>query len=113
MTTLPLSNRGPRALVWLSRLASPLLVMLLAGCDTNPFDPAQQPEVTVTDLSVAGIFIEWQPAGAQLVRVYRGSIAGDGYGESLMWSIAANTKNSLMSGVRYGASPTEGTTDVP
>lgn len=104
------SNRGPG----LRRQAAiPVLVVLGAACDVNPYDPAQQPRVTVTQVAPGpAVTIEWQPAGAQLVRVYRGSAAGDGYGDSLVWSIAAVTKNSLPSRVTYGATPTGGTADV-
>jgi len=87
-----------------------------SGCDANPFDPTQQPQVVVT--AGAGrsstVVVSWQPAGAQLVRVYRGATAGDGYTPGLVWSIAATSANSLTSGVIYGtASPTGGQTDVP
>lgn len=97
----------------LSRLAIPLLVVSATACDTNPYDPAQQPRVTVSrPAGGSTVVIEWQPAGAQLVRVYRGSVAGDGYDDRLMWSIAASARNGLTSGVPYGASPSGGTTDV-
>lgn len=87
---------------------------LASACTANPYDPSQKPVVAANTTSTAPhLTITWQPAGAQLVRVYRGSVAGDGYGESLMWSIAANSSNSLASGVLYGhASPSGGTTDV-
>ncbi len=91
--------------------ATGLLALLAAACDRNPYDPAQQPRVTVTVRAGVPV-IEWQPSGAQLVRVYQGATAGDGYGERLMWSIAATTRNSLASGVAYGAAPAGGTTDV-
>ena len=101
-----------RALADRPRCAAALLVMLAAACDVNPHDPAQEPRVTVTQGAAGSPIIAWQPAGAQLVRVYRGARAGDGYGPDLMWSIAASTKNSLASGVSYGAAPIGGTTDV-
>jgi hypothetical protein len=88
----------------------------VAACDANPFDATQQPQVAVAAGSgkSSTVVITWQPAGAQLVRVYRGAAAGDGYTASLMWSIAATSANSLASGVIYGtASPTGGQTDVP
>lgn len=95
------------------RIAIPLLLLAL-GCDSNPFDATQQPVVAVTQGSVAGdVTIAWQPSGAQLVRVYRGATAGSGYTETLVWSIAATTPNSLVSGVRYGATPSGATTDAP
>ena len=86
------------------------------GCDANPFDVTQQPQVVLT--AGAGksstVIISWQPAGAQLVRVYKGATAGDGYTPDLMWSIAATSANSLTSAVIYGtASPAGGQTDTP
>lgn len=91
------------------------LLTLTTACDANPYDASQRPTVSVTSTPDAPfVRIVWQPDGAQLVRVYRGSVAGDGYGESLMWSIAASTGNSLSSGVAYGdPSPRGGSTDVP
>lgn len=85
--------------------------LALAACDVNPYDATQQPRVSVA--AGAPVVISWQPEGAQLVRVYRGSTAGDGYTSALVWSIAATSSNSLRSGVVYGASaPTGGTIDV-
>jgi hypothetical protein len=97
------------------RAASLMLLMLHgAACSINPHDPAQQPRVTVVQAAAdPAVTVHWQPEGAQLVRVYRGPVAGDGYGDSLMWSIAATDANGLQSGVAYGASPAAGTTDVP
>jgi hypothetical protein len=96
------------------RLFCAALAMVASACDSNPYDPAQAPRVTITRPDGGGtIRIEWQPAGAQLVRVYRGSAAGDGYTDQLMWSVAATSQNSLASGIAFGTSPTGGTTDVP
>ncbi len=91
------------------------LFVAAAGCDVNPYDASQRPTVSVTQISTSPfVVITWQPSGAQLVRVYRGPVAGDGYGESLWWSIAAASGNSLVSGVPYGdESPSGGSTDVP
>jgi hypothetical protein len=89
------------------------LAVLVSACDRNPYDPAQQPRVTVTPADGgATVAIEWEPEGAQLIRVYRGPTAGDGYTDQLMWSVAATSRNSLTSGIRYGAAPSGGTTDV-
>jgi len=96
--------------------AASLTLLLLHGaaCSINPYDPAQQPRVTVAQAAAdQAVTIHWQPEGAQLVLVYRGPVAGDGYGESLMWSIAATADNGLQSGMAYGSSPATGTTDVP
>lgn len=97
-----------------SVMRTAIALLLAMGCDSNPFDATQQPVVAVTQGAVAGdVTISWQPSGAQLVRVYRGATAGDGYTESLMWSIAATTQNSLVSPVRYGVAASGGTTDLP
>lgn len=108
-----LANRGRPLRLSSARAlcALPALLVTLA-CDSNPFDAAQQPSVKVTAASASAVVIQWQPAGAQLVRVYRGSTAGDGYGENLMWSIAASSKNGIASSVQYGALPSGATTDV-
>jgi hypothetical protein len=92
-----------------------ILAALVAGaCDVNPYDATQEPRVTVTQgAAESTVTIGWQPDGAQLVRVYRGGVAGDGYGEALQWSIVAEGENSLRSAVRYGEEPLGGATDVP
>lgn len=89
--------------------------VLVSACDSNPYDPSQKPVVAVTAIGASSqLQITWQPAGAQLVRVYRGAVAGDGYGANLMWSIAATGNNTLASGVSYGeATPAGGSTDFP
>lgn len=95
------------------RIIALLLTVTATACDRNPYDPTQQPRVTVTTTS-SPVLISWQPGGAQLVRVYRGATAGDGYTTALVWSLAASSKNSLSSGVAYGtAAPAGGATDVP
>lgn len=95
------------------RCAIALLAGAAAACDVNPDDPAQRPTVTVTQTPASGVAIGWHPEGAQLIRVYRGASAGDGYDVNLMWSVAATTQNSLRSLVSYGVAPSGGTTDVP
>ena len=93
------------------RSAALTLVVLAAACDSNPYDDSQRPRVSVVAAPTPAI--SWQPDGAQLVRVYRGTVAGDGYGPDLWWSIAATSRNSLVSGVTYGsASPAGGTVEV-
>ena len=88
-----------------------MLTMMLTGCDRNPYDESQRPVVNVSTAQ-SSVVINWQPEGAQLVRVYRGAVAGDGYTAELVWSIAATSKNSLRSGVSYGVtSPTGGNID--
>ena len=94
-----------------TRILACSALLLFAACDSNPYDATQRPRVSVVTAAVP--VISWTPQGAQLVRVYRGVVAGDGYGASLWWSIAATSKNSLQSGIAYGAtSPAGGTTDV-
>ncbi len=95
------------------RLLSFLLGLSVAasGCDRNPFDESQRPRVTVTRSGSVAVF-SWQPTGAQLVRVYRGATAGDGYGDRLVWSVGATSKNSIASGVTYGVVPVGGANDV-
>jgi hypothetical protein len=94
--------------------AMPIVVGLLLGCDSNPFDEAQVPQITVTPVvALPVVRFSWQPAGAQLLRVYRGPAAGDGYSDALVWSIAATGNNTLVSGLEYGDNPLQGgTTDV-
>jgi hypothetical protein len=68
-----LANHWRRAIIT-------LVVSLTTACDINPYDHTQEPKVTITQAAVGpAVTIEWQPAGAQLIRVYRGSVAGDGY----------------------------------
>lgn len=99
------------------RLLSPALLGLLtalclvAACDVNPFDPAQQPSVRV-EAAAAPVQIYWAPEGAQAIRVYRGATTGDGYGPALVWSVVATGTNTLTSGLAYGESPSGGTEDV-
>jgi len=112
-TTLSTASHISNRRAHLFRLLA--LATAATACDVNPYDASQRPTVAVTPINTSPfVVISWQPSGAQLVRVYRGSVAGDGYGESLMWSIAANGDNSLVSGVPYGdGSPSGGSTDVP
>ncbi len=98
----------PRAV---SRAAALACALAFAGCDVNPYDASQRPVVTVTiGGGDAPVRIAWQPAGAQLVRVYTGT---EDTG-ALVWSVSATGANSLVSGLDYGdVSPTGGSTDVP
>lgn len=96
-------------------LSALLLAALLgAGCDANPFDAAQVPKVTVQAGTPPAF--AWTPAGAQIVRVYRGTQAGDGYTAALVWEVsAASGGNTLTSPVRYGEAPAgaQATTAAP
>ncbi len=109
------SGSGPRRLAMRrSRLLRSLpisAVALVLACDANPFDATQVPSVTATpNVTLPVAVFSWQPAGAQIIRVYRGSTAGDGYTESLMWSVVATSMNSIASGVEYGRNPIPGAT---
>jgi hypothetical protein len=92
----------------------PAIAVLLLACDSNPYDPRQVPKIRVTPVLAAPIVsFAWEPAGAALLRVYSGTVAGDGYSATLVWSIAATSGNSLESGVEYGTTrPAGGSTDV-
>lgn len=80
------------------------LALAVAGCDSNPFDAAEVPVVTVRAGSPP--LISWAPSGAQLVRVYRGDRAGDGYTPDLVWELqAADGQNGLRGPVAYGEVP--------
>ncbi len=96
------------------RFGVPLVVGVLLACDSNPFDAAQVPQITVTPVIVLPVVrFTWQPAGAQLLRVYRGGAAGDGYSDALVWSIVATGNNTLVSGIEYGDNVLQGgATDV-
>jgi hypothetical protein len=98
----------------LRRLAGAVAVAALAACSGDDFDATQVPRITITPVvSVPVVTIAWEPAGAQQVQVYRGTVA-DGNSTSLVWSISGTGTNSLVSGVEYGASvPVGGTTLVP
>jgi hypothetical protein len=113
--TLALARRART--VMLPHLSSRLTLAFAAAtallaCGRNPYDPTQVPRVVATTGGTAALSISWQPEGAQLVRVYRGATAGDGYTLALVWSVAATARNSLASPVPYGsAAPAGGSTD--
>jgi hypothetical protein len=100
---------------FLRRLCLSIGMLGFVACDSNPFDETQVPRVTATpNVALPVVFFTFAPDSVQQVRVYRGSTAGDGYTDALMWSLAATTKNSIRSGVEYGrAAPAGATTDVP
>jgi hypothetical protein len=73
------------------------------ACDTNPFDATQVPKITITPVvALPLVVIAYEPQGAALIRVYRGTVAGQGYGEDLWWSVAATSGNSLPNRIEYG-----------
>ena len=93
MMSLRLSGRSLRLV--------PALAVLLS-CDGNAYDKTQIPLITLTPVVAAPLItIAWQPAGAQQVRVYKGTVA-NGQSDLLMWSITGTGKNSLVSGIEYG-----------
>ncbi len=88
------------------------LVAALAACDSHPYDARQAPVVSVSTASGAAV-VSWMPGGAQLVRVYRGAQAGDGYGPALVWSVASPTYgNTIAAPVTVGVTPYGATVDV-
>jgi hypothetical protein len=95
----------------LRRAGALACVFTVVSCDVNPYDASQRPAVTVTvGGAEAPVRIGWQPAGAQVVRVYTGT---EDTG-ALVWSVSATGANTLVSGLAYGeASPAGGATDVP
>ncbi len=90
----------------------PLLAGLLA-CGGDAFDNSQVPVITITPvIAVPLVVIAWEPAGAQQVRVYKGTVA-NGLSELLMWSITGTGQNSLKSGIEYGTTnPVGGAVDL-
>lgn len=84
----------------------------VAACDSHPYDASQTPVVRVSMASGAPV-ASWTPGGAQLVRVYRGAQAGDGYGPMLVWSVASPTAgNTISTPVTVGVTPPGATVDV-
>lgn len=111
--TTPLHHiNASRAIRQNATLLLGICVFTLA-CSSHSFDNTQVPVVSVNVSTTAPPQISFQPNGAQLVRVYRGASAGDGYTTSLVWSIAATSKNSLTSSITYGTVPSGGNVDVP
>jgi hypothetical protein len=104
MTPLRISGRAA--------VLVPALAGLLA-CDGNPFDKTQVPIITITPvIALPLVSIKWAPAGAQQVRVYKGTVA-NGQADLLMWSITGTGQNSLVSGIEYGSTnPANGVVDA-
>lgn len=88
-------------------------VLLLHACASSPYGSGQKPIVNVIKGYVPQI--NWQPAGAHLIRVYEGQEyeITTGYGPDLMWSIAAETPNGIQPSVSYGTVPPNATVDSP
>lgn len=114
MMNLRLQTRTP--LATLTRgVAGVAAAALLVACSGNSFDAAQVPRITVTPVvGDSVVTISWVPAGAALIRVYRGTVADQGNSPNLVWSVTATGLNTLVSPLRYGVTPPPGgTTDVP
>lgn len=90
-----------------------ICIVLLHACATTPYGGGQKPIVNVIKGYVPDI--TWQPAGAQLVRVYVGQEYEiiTGYGPGLVWSIAAQTTNGIQPPVSYGTVPPNASLDYP
>ena len=104
MTPFPISRRAARLV--------PACAVLLA-CSGDSFDKSQVPVITITPVIALPIVrIAWQPAGAQQVRVYKGTVA-TGQTDLLMWSITGTGQNSLVSSIEYGSTnPVNGVLDA-
>ena len=89
-----------------------LALLLLTACSGDDFDSAQIPRITVTPvIALPLVVIAWEPAGAQQVQVYKGTVA-DGNSVNLVWSISGTNTNTLVSGIEYGTSPPAGGTTL-
>ncbi|MES3034408.1 MAG: hypothetical protein V4813_10490 [Gemmatimonadota bacterium] len=87
---------------------SVVALSLLAACSGDDFDTAQVPRITITPVIAASlVVVSWEPAGAQQVQVYKGTVA-DGNSVNLVWSISGTNTNSLVSGIEYGTNPPTG-----
>jgi hypothetical protein len=92
----------------------PGLAALLMACDSSPFDASQVPVIRITPvIALPTVTIAWTPAGAQQVRVYKGTVAND-QADLVVWSVTGSGPNTLVSPIEYGASnPAGGTVDTP
>ena len=92
----------------------PVAAALLMACDSHPYDAAQVPVITITPLvALPTVSIGWTPAGAQMVRVYKGTVAND-QADLVVWSVTGTGLNTLVSPIEYGSTnPTGGTADTP
>lgn len=87
--------------------ASVAMAAVLAAC-SDSFDKSQVPRITLTPVIAAPlVLIRWEPAGAQQIQVYRGTVA-DGNAANLVWSISATSANSLASPIEYASNPPAG-----
>ena len=104
MTQSPLRRSFPAVIPF----ASVIALAALSACVGDSFDASQVPRITVSPVVAAPIVvISWEPAGAQLLQVYKGTVA-DGTAANLVWSIGGTSTNALVSGVEYGRNPPAG-----
>ena len=83
-------------------------MLAVASCSGDDFDSSQVPRITVTPVIAATlVVVSWEPAGAQQVQVYKGTVA-DGNSVNLVWSISGSNTNTLASGIEYGTNPPRG-----
>ncbi len=92
----------------------PVVAALFLACDSHPYDASQIPVITITPLVALPIVsFAWTPAGAQQVRVYKGTVA-DNQADLVVWSVTGTSVNTLVSPIEYGsATPTGGAADTP
>lgn len=88
------------------------IALTVTACSGDDFDTSQVPRITVTPvIALPLVVIAWEPAGAQQVQVYRGTVA-DGNSVNLVWSISGTNTNTLVSGIEYGTNPPPGGTTL-
>ncbi len=94
------------------RCALLLVLVLLASCDVNPFDDAEQPRVRVDVLDGVPVF-SWTPQGARSLDVFEGAGVTDALDGARVWSVtAADGENGMRSPVSYGVVPDGGVAGV-
>jgi hypothetical protein len=99
---------GVRALTCVAVAAA-----MLACSESNPFDDTQVPRIAVSPvLAIPVVTFSWTPAGAQQIRVFKGTTTSDDPA-LLWWSITGTSKNSLVSSIEYGVlNPVGGRLDL-
>jgi hypothetical protein len=91
-----------------------MLALVLSACGSDVFDASQVPVVSATTNPAFPVAtFTFRPDSAQQIRVYRGTLAGTGVPDSLVWSIVAAARNGIGSGVEYGRSVPGATVLVP
>jgi hypothetical protein len=85
-----------------------LLLLLLSACQLNPYDEDQAPSIQIGDGLTPTI--NWQPQGAQVVRVYQANNTGV---DGLMWLISAKQDNGIQAPLTYGVLPPQAQSSHP